>query len=130
MPKFPVIKPDLKKVQELEKRLDVEGLIEENGISYEGIYNRIYNDGDKIVIDSNKDSTINVILSGDYTYETLYSKLESYAYNLGMTTGDDIYISDGTNWIKVESNEEISSGVYRLRYINNGKDAYIVAKIS
>ena len=107
----------------------IEGSINESDISKEGLYNKIYNDGNEIKIDSSKDVTINISLSGTYTYDTLYAELESYAYNLGTTTEGKIEKLIDNSWIVIDSNETIGNGTYRLKYLNNNQEAYVVAVI-
>ena len=112
------------------KPIEVEGSIIQSEISDTGIYNKIYNEDNKIKITATKDDTINITLNGGYTYESLYSELESYAYNAGMTTKDGIEKLINSEWVKINENEEIVEGIYRLRYLNNNQNAYVVASIN
>ena len=112
------------------KPVAIEGNVVTANISQNGLFNNLYSENNQIKIKSNKDSTINISLSGSYTYNELYDALESYAYNLGTTTGADIEKLEGSNWNKVNDNDSISNGTYRLRYLNKNVDAYVVAIIS
>ena len=69
-------------------------------------------------------------LSESYTYSSLYNELESYAYKYGQTTNDSLEIQNGSTWNKVNENDSITSGTYRLRYINGNNDAYVIATLN
>ena len=111
------------------KPIAVEANVTQCEISSNGSFNKIFNEGNRIKIYSQRDSTINITLNGEYTYESLYNKLTSFAYNSGLTTNDSVEKLDGTEWILVNENDKIINGTYRLKYLNNNKEAYIVANL-
>ena len=52
-----------------------------------------------------------------------------YAYNLGTITEGKIEKLIDNSWSVIDSNETIGNGTYRLKYLNNNQEAYVVAVI-
>ena len=112
------------------KPVAIEGQIIQVEVSNKGIYNKIYSEDNIIKIESKNDITINITLSGEYSYELLLNELTSYAYNQGMTTDQNIEKLDGSEWIIIGESEEITAGTYRLKYLNSNQEAYVVANVN
>ena len=112
------------------KPIALRGNINESILDFDGTINRLYNDSNKIKISSSRTSNINISLSGEYTYESLYNELEAYAYKYGETTKDNIEVLNNNEWTKINESSEIEKGTYRLSYISNNKTSYVIATIS
>ena len=95
---------------------------------YENIVSDLFIDGEEIVVNCYESSTINISLSGQYTYESLYAELEHCAYVYGMTTQATLEVEEGSNWVSVDSTN-IVSGKYRLKYLANEKVDYVVVTL-
>ncbi len=112
--------------------ISVKGNINEITNDKEGFINTLTNNGNnEICINSTQTSTINIDLEGSYTYEQLYLLLESYGYKYGNVIDSNLEKENNSNWDIVDSNSNITSGTYRLKYYNNilETDAYIVAVV-
>lgn len=112
------------------KPIAIEGSVVNAERSLEGVKNRLYSENNIIKIKSSEDLDIIINLSESYTYSSLYNELESYAYKYGQTTNDSLEIQNGSTWNKVNENDSITSGTYRLRYINGNNDAYVIATLN
>ena len=112
------------------KPIAIEGSVVNAERSLEGVKNRLYSENNIIKIKSSEDLDIIINLSESYTYSSLYNELESYAYKYGQTTNDSLEIQNGSTWKKVNENDSITSGTYRLRYINGNNTAYVIATLN
>lgn len=103
--------------------------INEYKTNSDDLMNRIYSENNKIKLESKKNNEIHINLEGDYTYDSLYNEMQSKAYKYGMTSEATIEFNNNGNWVEVSNTDEIKKGTYRLKYLSNNIEAYVIAEV-
>ena len=107
----------------------IKGNIEESSRSIDGYINNLYtNESGYICLESIKDKTINIYINEPYTLSELSTIMKNKAYEFGLIEDNDIEYFENDLWVVYE-NEEIKSGMYRVRYDNGDNSGYVIAYV-
>lgn len=100
-------------------------------ISSSGIKNIYKNENASLVIEASFDSEVYLELNGTYTYAELHEELSSNGFLFGLVDENEVIeMLDGNTWKTVAKNEPVENGTYRMKYLNNDKEAYVYAKLN